>query len=563
MSKMFRCSAGSVAVSTALVMSVLFGSIGVGVEVSHWYQLRRSMQGAADTAAVSAAWALPAGGPCGATCINQAKAVAAMNGWQDGVNGVSVDVISPPVSPSRFAGNANAVEVKITQQQSLMFSRILTVVAPNATIAAPNVGAFGVALIGTTTATTSTNGTDCVLTLANAANAILVRGNGDLRANCGIAADGGIDQNVGGTPLGSITFSGANSIIHVGTAAQKGLVVAASSTPCPGSHCDLFTPANTAMTGANISLSTATPDPYSGLSFTIPSENCVAWTGVPVAGTVYCSINLNGSGANFPAGTYYIRGGDANCVGFCVSGNNTTVTSATAGVTFVLTNGVGTGRFGANTYARVNIASGDITLNAPGADAAAGTCTGSCVLFFQDRHATETTSLDSSGTPSPFGASAVAISVAGSGYTNGTRTFTVVGGTGTAATFTATVAGGAVTAILSITNPGAYTVVPGNPVSVTVDTGGGTGARFNLTTTPITLNSFAGNGTRTMAGLLYFSKQTVSLQGNGAVRGCTGIVSKYLDVAGTPEFSNGCLPGTGIGGTTTTTTITTPPTLSE
>ena len=66
----------------------------------------------------------------------------------------------------------------------------------------------------------------------------------------------------------------------------------------------------------------------------------------------------------------------------------------------------------------------------------------------------------------------------GSGYTNGSQTLTVVGGTGTAATLDVTVAGGAVTSVDAIAGAGSYSVNPTNPVSTTG--GGGTGATFNL-----------------------------------------------------------------------------------
>jgi hypothetical protein len=32
------------------------------------------------------------------------------------------------------------------------------------------------------------------------------------------------------------------------------------------------------------------------------------------------------------------------------------------------------------------------------------------------------------------------------------------------------------------------------------------------------------------------------------------VIAYYVDIGGTPTFSNGCLPGNGIGGTTTTVT---------
>jgi hypothetical protein len=69
----------------------------------------------------------------------------------------------------------------------------------------------------------------------------------------------------------------------------------------------------------------------------------------------------------------------------------------------------------------------------------------------------------------------------GSGYTNGSRTFTVVGGSGPAAKFTATVSGGKVTSASGIiVDPGQYSTLPTNPVSVTADDGKGSGASFTL-----------------------------------------------------------------------------------
>ena len=46
---------GSVAVMAALAMPVLIGVTGLGVEVSYWYLTQRSMQNAADSAAIAAA----------------------------------------------------------------------------------------------------------------------------------------------------------------------------------------------------------------------------------------------------------------------------------------------------------------------------------------------------------------------------------------------------------------------------------------------------------------------------------------------------------------------------
>jgi len=66
----------------------------------------------------------------------------------------------------------------------------------------------------------------------------------------------------------------------------------------------------------------------------------------------------------------------------------------------------------------------------------------------------------------------------GSGYTNGTQTLTVVGGTGTAAQVSVEVVGNVVDSINSITVPGSYTANP--PTPATTSGGGGTGATLRL-----------------------------------------------------------------------------------
>jgi hypothetical protein len=223
----------------------------------------------------------------------------------------------------------------------------------------------------------------------------------------------------------------------------------------------------------------------SGATFTL-TEGCFTWSGTPIAGRKYCSISINGGSTNFPAGKYYIAGGDSTpCVGFCVSGNNTNVTSDDAGVTFFLTNGEGAGTFGTSSYATISIQSGTVSLCAPGTNTGNTTCTGA---------------------------------------NPGTTCNNAIG-----------------SCMLFVQNPAA-------PAST------------GQSTPPATINSFAGNGTRTLSGLIYLPKQTFALNGSGPLLGCVGIIAKYIDVGGTPTFSNGCLPGNGIGGTTVpgTTTASSP-----
>jgi hypothetical protein len=410
------------------------------------------------------------------------------------------------------------------------------------------------------------------LVLANAPDAILVQGGGDPSAKCGIAIDGGLTQNIG-APIGGINFNGNFAKINVDK-----LTVAASTAVCPddGTHCQQF---GSTLRLQNVALGTATADPYgpqintlfsnlppAGVSaigvstagsgytanatcmftvnggtfygaasapakftlttdnkgniktntprtiidpgayaitgfptgFNATSTNCGSgknvqfgytqgcWTFAPTAGAnavanrKYCSINLKGAHGtvNFPAGYYWIAGGDNGCSGFCVSSANTIVTSDTAGVTFLLTNGEGTT---ANQYASVGITSGTISLCAPGTN-----CGNSCSL----------------------------------------------------------VVGNPASCMLFIQNP----AIP-CPGSYCSSANGGP---------PATNNSFNGNGTETLSGLIYLPKETFTIGGNTNTNGCVAVVAKYLNIGGAPTFSDGCLPGNGIGNTTVTTTLSLP-----
>lgn len=77
-------------------------------------------------------------------------------------------------------------------------------------------------------------------------------------------------------------------------------------------------------------------------------------------------------------------------------------------------------------------------------------------------------------------ASSASIAAAGSGYTNGSQVFTVVGGTCTTQPqFTITVAGGGLTGSPVLLTAGSCTTSPSNPVSLTGG-GGGVNARLNV-----------------------------------------------------------------------------------
>ena len=120
---------GGVAVMTAVSLTSLLGFAGLGTEATMWYVTKRNMQGAVDAAAFTAATALAAGqGSSGFT--SAAKAVTKQYGLIDGTNNVAVTVHNPP-STGSFTATASAVEVSISQPQSMMFAGLFLTSSPS------------------------------------------------------------------------------------------------------------------------------------------------------------------------------------------------------------------------------------------------------------------------------------------------------------------------------------------------------------------------------------------------------------------------------------------------
>src|SRR5215470_20300209 len=85
-------------VATVLVaLPVIIGVVGIGVETGQLYRTKRQMQGAADAAALAGSVDRMAGKDL-ATITATAQYEAQRNGFQNGVNGVTVTVNAPPSS---------------------------------------------------------------------------------------------------------------------------------------------------------------------------------------------------------------------------------------------------------------------------------------------------------------------------------------------------------------------------------------------------------------------------------------------------------------------------------
>src|SRR6516162_10232562 len=384
------CSAGAVAVVTALVLPALLGFTSLGVEVGHWYLVQREMQGSADAAAISAMAQYmgdfvnnPSSTTYKTVGVNYASyngqfSIPASNvctitssGASAGCTVTSIDTRALPAGC--MAANTVCIAVEVTQDTSLWWTTQHSLEpTPNKIgvqrIPTPTLKAR--AIVSAQTKTTTVAGADCILALANATNAVTVEGGGDLVARCGIAIDGGIDQNASGTAIGGIHFNGSNSkteatnLVMTGNYTENQECVDAS-----GHHCYLWS-------------ATQSPPAGTGSTTLLPASDFYPNTATqdPYAATVAAMFQSGGIGVP------------------------------------------------------------------------------------------------------PQGVASVTINTQGNGYTNGTRVFTLTGGSASApAKVVATVSGGMVTAILGVFDPGAYNTVPGGQPTGTPDIGGGSGGTFKLT----------------------------------------------------------------------------------
>jgi Putative Flp pilus-assembly TadE/G-like len=107
---------GNVTVMMGFLLPPLIGTFGLGFEVANWYLTTRSMQNAADSAAVAIATT------AGTNYLTEARAVAAQYGFVNGVNNVTVAASNAAACPG---GGTSCYSVTITQTLPLFLSQII------------------------------------------------------------------------------------------------------------------------------------------------------------------------------------------------------------------------------------------------------------------------------------------------------------------------------------------------------------------------------------------------------------------------------------------------------
>lgn len=110
---------GNVAVLFALVLPLVIGSAGLGIETTYWYYKRLQLQGAADTAAHAGAMERRTGANA-ALVTTIATQAAEENGYDPSAG--SIEVNAPPLTGPSTGGQA--VEVRLTFNGERFFTKL-------------------------------------------------------------------------------------------------------------------------------------------------------------------------------------------------------------------------------------------------------------------------------------------------------------------------------------------------------------------------------------------------------------------------------------------------------
>jgi Flp pilus assembly protein TadG len=331
----FCSDAGSIIPIVALLLPLIIGFAGVGVDISSWMMTKRRLQTAADAGALAGAWEMTNGGT-----VSAAQAAALKEATNNGYDPALAGTLTTTVSTTN---GVSTVKTDIHEKVDVWFSSIFI----DRTVYADT----------SASAQTVTAGGFCALALdTSASSAISAGGSASVNSpNCGLAANS--------SSASSVTLGGS-ATMHVGAvnlvgsfAPNSGFTYASMHThaaPIVDPYADLTVPATSCSASAM-----AHPTSYNSDATLSPGTFC---GGVRISGgnTV---IALN-------PGVYVMDGGDFSMTGGSLSGT---------GVTIILTNSGGSSY---GSYASISISGGGaILLKAPTTGTYAG------VAVYQDRRA--------------------------------------------------------------------------------------------------------------------------------------------------------------------------------
>lgn len=178
--RLVRDRRGNISIIAAMSMPVLVGFMGLGAEAASWYNGKRTLQNAADSAAIAAATNGDA-----STYDDEAKAVAARYGFTDGEDGITVTASNTAPCPG---GSNDCYSVTITRLQPMILAQVTGYQGDGTVNGSP------AKLISAKAVATQTLGPRpyCVLALAGTGHAEAIRSNGAPFADltgCGVMSN--------------------------------------------------------------------------------------------------------------------------------------------------------------------------------------------------------------------------------------------------------------------------------------------------------------------------------------------------------------------------------------
>src|SRR5438034_4328527 len=118
-----RNDSGQVLIALVIMLPILFGILGLGIDVAAFYSIKRFTQTAADAGAKAGAAELQKGSSHSVVVAAAQKDVTS-NGYTNAASDAIVTVSHPPVS-GPHTGDSNFVEVVVTKTQASFFMRVL------------------------------------------------------------------------------------------------------------------------------------------------------------------------------------------------------------------------------------------------------------------------------------------------------------------------------------------------------------------------------------------------------------------------------------------------------
>ena len=323
---------GIIIVMFALMLPLMVGFIGLGVEVAQWFGEKRNMQAAADAAAIAGAYEVNESRASQTKTIAQRE--AENNGWDSTSGTITVRNTqfdpTDPVSNSYttdYTTDASAVEVVLTWTLTPMF--IGYFISGDVTI---NARAVATIVTGSTTA--------CILALGDPsspggndpADAVKVAGSATVTmSGCNVATNSTDDKAVNvdsGLTVDCIySAGGIDGTANTTECASPGKTNQ-QTTSDPYDTAPPTKPVATDFDNCDSAGDTSSSD---GANYKKPGGSGPAGPPYNLSPGVYCDIEfgVNGETLTLAAGTYYIDRGD-----FDVKGGG--IINGTAGVTIVL-----------------------------------------------------------------------------------------------------------------------------------------------------------------------------------------------------------------------------------